>query len=252
MGSLADLGRSIGADVTSLVLPLGCAGCGRWDVPICPRCRALWAGRLHRCEEDTVYLAPQQQPRRPGLPVWALAPYRGIPRRMVLDWKNHTRADLRPLFTAVARRIGAMLAGELIHVAAVRGGAPVLVLPAPSGWRRRLRRQLVVADLARFVARGLTEVGNIPGRVSMTDLLRTPDASLHRLGASARRTARRVRLARGADEEHLRAVVVLVDDVVTTGSTLAACTEVLRTHGATVAGAVVLAATPRPGSATWQ
>lgn len=240
--------RDVGSDLTSLLLPLGCAGCGNWDVAICRRCRGMWQQRPRRCESDTVYLAAQDHPARPGLPVWALAPYRGVPRRMVLSWKGHSRTDLRPFFSGVGYGLGVALGGELTPPP-TRGAPPVLVLPAPSGWRRRLRRQLVVADLARAVGAGLVSAGY---RVDVRDMLRTPDASLHRLGASARRSSRRIRLARRTDARSLRTTVVLVDDVVTTGATLAACRTLLGEHGATVAGAVVLAATPGPGSVTWQ
>jgi predicted amidophosphoribosyltransferase len=41
------------------------------------------------------------------------------------------------------------------------------------------------------------------------------------------------------------AAVVLLDDIVTTGSTLAACALILRRHGVSVASAAVLAATRR-------
>jgi len=44
-----------------------------------------------------------------------------------------------------------------------------------------------------------------------------------------------------------RRPVILLDDVVTTGSTLEACARVIREHGAEVVAAVVLAATPRSG-----
>lgn len=246
------IGRSLGTDLASLVLPLGCAGCGRWDVGLCGACRALWAGPLRRCEQDTVYLATEPDtPQRPGLPVWALTPYRGAPRAMVLNWKTHTRPEMRPFFAAVGARAGSMLGAEIAGELSP-SGPRMLVLPAPSGWRRRLRRQLVVADLARSVTQGLAGTGIAPAGVAMADLLRTRNASVHRLGASERRSTRRVRLARGVDADRVRSAVVLVDDVVTTGATLAACRRVLASHGGDVVGAVVLAATPRPGAGTWQ
>src|SRR5699024_4915182 len=77
--------RGLVGDVASLLLPMGCAGCGCWDVPICRGCRHLWEGGLRRCEQDTVSLSETEHPPRPGVPVWALAPYQGSARRMVLQ-----------------------------------------------------------------------------------------------------------------------------------------------------------------------
>ena len=180
--------------------------------------------------------------------MWALAPYQGSARRMVLQWKNHTRADLRTFFAEAGRRAGAELA-PLVASQVPAAASSLLVLPAPSGWRRRIRRRLVVADLAAAVGQGLRR--ELTAMVTVRDLLRTPDSSLHRLGAAGRLSSRRVHL-RSRSKESIDTPVLLVDDVVTTGATLAACRRALSARGATVVGALVLAATPGPGSRTWR
>src|SRR5690606_41449986 len=73
----------------------------------------------------------------------------------------------------------------------------VLVVPAPSGLRRRLRGQLVAADLADAVAAGIAESGVAgEGRtVRSVDLLRRSGGRRHQHGLDLR--ARRRHRATG-------------------------------------------------------
>jgi len=66
--------------------------------------------------------------------------------------------------------------------------------------------------------------------------------------ARGRNVAGRVSLRRSARVRVAGRVVVLVDDVVTTGATLAACEAALTRAGGRVVAAVTLAATPAPRS----
>lgn len=263
-GRVAALVAGAATDVVRLVLPVACAGCARADVPWCAHCAALLAGPAVRRDAD----APRLDLVTGGtlLPVLAPATLVGPVRHAVVAWKDRGRADLDRVVARRARCDGHVLAGLLAADGegdprapragdeGVRArdagsrGAGVLVVAVPStAAARRRRGRTPVAVLARGVARGLREAG-VPC-TSRAVLVRAAGADLAGLGAGARAAALagRVRVRRGVD---LRGRdVVLVDDVLTTGATLATCHRVLVAAGARVRAAWTLAATPAPAPA---
>jgi predicted amidophosphoribosyltransferase len=236
-------------DLTGLLLPVECPGCGAWDVELCPACAGLLTGTLRRCEAGAPALAGSSA----ALPVWSVAPYGGAVRGVVLAWKGDggRRRRLARAVGRAGRAAGAELAGALVAVTGHPVAGDLVVVPAPSGWRRRARGRLVVRDLARDVAAGLADAGlAASGRCVVLDALRRRAGRAHQsgLGASGRRANRRGSM-------HLTgrippgSVCVLVDDVVTTGATLEECRRALTQAGHEVLGALVLAATPgRPAA----
>ena len=158
-----------------------------------------------------------------GVPAWAPVLYEGPARALVGGLKFRG-----------ARGV----AGEL--AAAIAAGAPAGLLggalvPVPLAPGRRRQRGY---NQAEALARALSE---------RTGLLVC--AVLERRGGRARQLGRgrRARLARAPDFR-ARALSpprpVLVDDVITTGATLAACARALRAAGANEVAAVSYARTP--------
>jgi len=255
-------------DVLGLLLPVECPGCGRWDVPLCPDCARVFDSGPWRCESGAPMLAavpgepsapnpggadPEVAASEPGsrLPVWALAGYAGATRGVVLAWKNGRRRDLARTIEAVGRRAGHSW-GDVLLGEGRWPGADLVVVPAPSGARRRLAGRFVVGPLADAVAQGLATAARAPTtagppssvRVTAIDALRRGSGRAHQagLGVAARGANRRdMRLAHSLQPGRS---CVLVDDVLTTGATLAECRRTLVAAGHDVVGALVLAATP--------
>lgn len=244
LGALA-----VGArDVARLVLPVECPGCGRADTALCPTCAALLRARPWRCEAAVPRLDRMDGTAPP--PVWAVVPYAGPVRGVVVAWKDRGRADLTAPLVAVLRRAGGDLAPALRDVASW-GGIAVVPVPTTSAARRRRGADLV-RILGAGLADGLCDAG-LPAAVVPALRRRRSLRLRDQVGLGARSRARNVAgsvLVRGRARERVRRVVVLVDDVVTTGSTLAACRGALERAGALVVGAVVLAATPSPGASS--
>lgn len=229
--------RRTGTELLSLLLPVGCAGCGRDDEPWCPDCRALLRGPARRCEDRAGRL-DRLDGRTP--PWWALTDFTGPVRRAVTAWKDHGRSDLTAPFADGLRR------GARAMVPTLTGCGPVLVVPLPStAAARRARGWDPVGTLAGVVADELVRRG-VPAS-SGNVLRRTPGADQSGLSARdrARNLAGHVLVRRPS--RVLGAQVVLVDDVLTTRATAAAASDVLVAAGARVRGGVVLASTPPPG-----
>lgn len=226
-----------------LLLGGRCAACDRPGSVLCPGCRDLLPREALLARGPT-----RPQPCPPGLPpTWAVAGYDGPLRSVLLAHKEHGQQ-------ALARPLGELLALALAGLlgAACRDGPPVVLVPVPSRPAAvRSRGRDPTLHLVRAAARVLREDGR---DVAVTRLLTTrsglvDQAGLGRAGRAAnlhgslrvrtsalRATARRAPRIAG---------VVVCDDVVTTGATLAEAARALGSVGLTVIGAATVAATRR-------
>lgn len=214
------------ATLADLVLPNPCAACGREGEPlsydVCAACVRVF---------DRLRAFPTRPtPAPPGLPpCFALGEYGGGLRELIVGYKERGRHRL-------ARPLGALLAEG---VATAAPGTPMVYIPDTGGAARR-RHGDHMRVLASHAAAVLREAGRPAAVVNALRSRSQVDSA--ELDASGRAEAAQGKFAvrRGLPEG---LEVVVVDDIVTTGSTLAAAATALRDAGAEVKACVALAAT---------
>ncbi|MEW1866113.1 ComF family protein [Streptomyces sp. NPDC088194] len=280
-------------EITGLVLPVDCAGCGSPRTELCERCHGLLGGAA-----TARRVRPSPEP--PGLPpVYAAGRYGDEVRAVVLAHKERGALGLaRPLGEALAGAvvratgpIGALPGPAVPHAVghrwnlpgrapaaadadhgsrlglwpvlhglevprtALRGtpGSPVprpasqrgplLLVPVPSSRRAVAQRgHDATARIARSAARELRRQG-VPARAAAVLRQRRPVADQSELSADGRlaNLCGAVAAAGSAVPLLAAAPVVLVDDLMTTGASLAVAAGAVAAVGGWVAGAAVVA-----------
>ncbi len=208
-----------------LALPATCSGCRREGSPICEACRPAFLARLDRPAGTPVGL-PSDVPA-PLLQLEWCASYAGAVRHALRDLKyGGERRLVSPLAVAMAARWR------------VAGAGGDLLVPVPVHASRRRERGF---DQAELLAEGLGGEIGLP-MLAALERGRATVAQFH-LDRGARSTnvrgAFRVRPVAAAQVQGRWAV--LIDDVVTTGSTLAECATALLVAGAAGVSALTVA-----------
>ncbi|MFG2291567.1 ComF family protein [Streptomyces sp. NPDC048595] len=230
--------QGVWRELAGLILPVACAGCGRPRTELCGECRRA----LARDGRGARRVRPWPEPA--GLPrVWAGAPYADEVRAVLLAHKE--RGALR-----LAGPLGTVLAGAVRGLRP--GGGPLPLVPVPSARRSVAGRgHDPVRRIALAAAGALRKAGVGEGAgARVLPVLRQRRPVADQAGLSARQRLANVTGALEVRGEAGRLLtgqpVVLVDDLVTTGATLAEAARAIAAAGGRVTGAAVVAA---PGSA---
>jgi ComF family protein len=213
-----------------LALPATCPGCGREGDPICRSCRPALEVRLDR---------------PPGTPIGLPA---DLPAPLVqLEWAAPFTGTVRAALHALKYAAEQRLAAPLGEAAASRwrraGGGGDLVVPVPVHAERARQRGY---DQAVLLARVVADRLGLPmapllerhrRTVAQFDLDRA-SRGMNVSGAFRLRQDRGGALAGISPRDRW---VILIDDVTTTGSTLAACGEILMAAGALAVSGLTVA-----------
>jgi ComF family protein len=215
-----------------LLLGASCHGCGQPWWGICPLCRQQLDSRR------PFFTTPVPCPD--GFPTTVTSStYDPILRRLISAHKERQALALTSFLSErLALSVHGLLASEPY---AVRTSSIVLV-PVPSAARAVRRRGFdATAAMARLAARRLRVRYSMTVRSALTQRRRVADQA--GLGAAARHEnlAGAFRLGRPISI----GAAVLVDDLVTTGSSLTEAARVLRAARIPVLGAATVAATVR-------
>ena len=224
---------------SDLLLGGRCAGCGRRGRVLCADCEGALPRRGHPV---------RPHPAPPGLPaVYAAGEYADLLRRLVLGHKEQQAF-------ALARPLGRVLAGVLATEVADLRGPPVSLLvlvPVPSvAATTRRRGHDPVLRMTRVAARTLSAVGR-PTVIARLLRIAQPVRDQAGLDAAARtanlagRLAVRTSAHRALARSEQPVQLLLCDDVLTTGATLAEAQRALTSVGLPAGGAATLAATRR-------
>lgn len=204
---LKTLLHSLGTRALDLLFPPLCLTCGAVAEAFCPACRS----EIRPAEED------EPLPREVS-GAGSVGYYEGPLRQAVLRLKFEQKV-------ALARPLGGLLAERLGDEAPL--WKPDGLVPVPIHWRRMLERGFNQSEL-------LAQQAGKRARLPVVGALRRMQATPAQVGLSAQQRSQNlvgaIAVAPGWPVQGRR--LVLIDDVRTTGSTLAVCAAALRAAGA--------------------
>jgi ComF family protein len=217
--------RGLAGRLLDLALPPECAGCGREGAALCERCRPVLAARAGTPPGVALGL-PSVAPS-PLLQLEWCAPYEGVVRDAIRHFKYGGE-----------RRLAGVLGAAVADRWREAGCGGELFVHVPVHPSRRRERGF---DQAELIARAAAELLVLPALAA----LRRTRATARQYALDRAQRAANVATAFEVPGEATSSVagrwIVLVDDVTTTGATLAGCATSLLAADALGVSAITVA-----------
>jgi predicted amidophosphoribosyltransferase len=214
IGALSGSVREAALDAMALLLPVTCVGCGLRDRAVCAACRVALSAATRLVERPRLGAA------------WAGLEYSGEVAAAIGAFKDGGRTDAA---AALARALGAAIEAALAGWPS--GSVEVCTIPSTPAAMRSRGYAPVELLLARRGIRSSRVLALTRARSDQAGL----DADARRANAYGALRARQPLSGRR---------FLLVDDVLTTGSTLVEAHRAVAAAGGSVAAIAVLAETP--------
>ena len=215
-----------------LVIGAACAGCGHPAITLCTDCAVLLRPTPHTSWPQPtpriLRMAPRVRPISAGR-------YEGPLRSVLTRFKEEGQFGLLDT-------LGHFLAAAVCHAAPI---GPVVLVPIPSTPLTRMRRgHDAIGDLAQAAAKSLRGIG-MDCTVGSVLVHARKVADQSGLSAAERADNMNAALQMRSAAPLRRRQVIIVDDILTTGATVAEATRVLSAGGHRPVAVAVVAATPR-------
>lgn len=208
--------KQLSAWLIDLIFPPQCGGCGRVDFRWCETC-------LNDLQAIPVIFNPSPQPGLAG--VGASGLYDGMLKQAIRAFKYNDAVEL-----------AAPLAERLTATLEQRDWAFDIIAPVPLSANRVAERGYNQADLLGRPVAAQMNIRYWP------EALRRERDTEQQARLNVQQRVENVKDAFAAAEGVINRSVLLIDDVVTTGSTLKACAEALESAGAAAVYAITVAA----------
>lgn len=237
--------KELWKSITKILLPRGCAGCNKPDEILCDTCKNSLSNIYSKDFPGSEYGK-----------LYACGLYENNVRKAILLWKDHNDVEcdtpfsnlISSLALNVISNSGLKIANTSSnkHSNTSKHSSEILIIPMPSSKKSsRKRGRKHVLPLAKAIASNLKN-NKINARVCCAIQMRknVSNKSVQTSGIKGR--AERTTHAFNVTKSLVKGKkVIIVDDIVTSGSTMTNCAISLRKSGAKVLTGFALAITPQ-------
>lgn len=245
--------KELWKSITKLLLPRGCAGCNKPDEILCDTCKNSLSNIYSKDFPGSEYGK-----------LYACGLYENNVRKAILLWKDHNDVECDTPFSNLISSLALnVISNSKLKIAntsssthsntsthsrrsSSKHSAEILIIPMPSSKKSsRKRGRKHVLPLAKAIASNLKN-NKINARVCCAIQMRknVSNKSVQTSGIKGR--AERTTHAFNVTKSLVKGKkVIIVDDIVTSGSTMTNCAISLRKSGAEVLTGFALAITPQ-------